>query len=74
MFLEVNIVKFRDIVLQFFLFEDLLDEVLAVVPAPWFVDLPEVLNNEVPLVDSLLIDADRPFSFSVDAEASLVLC
>ena len=73
MLLKVNIVELWDIVLQFLLFEHLLDEILAIVPAPWLVDLPEVLNNEVALVDALLIDADRPFALSVDAEACFVL-
>lgn len=72
MFLEVYVVELGDVVLQFLLLEDLLDEVLAIVPSPRLVDLSEVLNDETALLYASLIDADGPLALRVNAEASLI--
>ncbi len=73
MLLEVDVVELRDIVLQLLLLQHLLYEVLTIVPTPWLVDLTEVLHDETSLLDTPLVDADRPLPLCVHAETCLVL-
>lgn len=68
MIFKIDVIKFRDEVLKFSLFQNLFDEILSLVPSPWFIEFTKVFNKETSMFDTLFIDASGPFTFSVDPE------
>ena len=68
MLFKINVIELWNNLFQFFLFQNLFDEIFSFIPSPWFVKLTKVLNNKSSPFDSLFCDTFGPFSFSMNSE------
>lgn len=67
-FFEDYIVKLWNIVFKFFLFHDLFNKVLPVVPSPWFIYFAKILYYEAALFNSVTINTNGSFTFSMNTK------